>query len=101
MRSWAAPTWPCSWPSAVLHNSDKEKNPGSSAEMKQRTKFESEEEAKETKRGRKEAEQHPEGVGEEEERGEAEKMKAELAEKGKGEAGRLTQSEEYTATAES
>lgn len=43
--SWAALTWDGSWPSAMLHNSDKEKSLGSSAETKQRTKFEREEEA--------------------------------------------------------
>ena len=80
-------TWDGSWPSAVLHNSNKEKILGSSAETKLRTKFESEEEAKEMKRGRREAEQHPEGTGAEGERGEREETKAEPAEKGRGETG--------------
>lgn len=56
-------TWDGSQPSAVLHNSNKEKNLGSSAEMKQRTEFGSEEEAKGMTRGRKEAEQQPEDAG--------------------------------------
>lgn len=50
------------------------------------------------KRGRKEAEQHAEGEGAEGKKGEAEEMKAEPAEKGKGETRRLTHSKEYAAT---
>lgn len=84
----------------MLHTSDKERNLGSSAETKQRTNSEREEEAKGIKRGRKEAEQHPGDAGAEGKRGEAEETKAELAEKGKGETGRLKCSEEYVATAE-
>lgn len=51
------------------------------------------------KRGREEAEQHPEGAGAEGKRGEAEEMKAEPAEKDKGETGRLKHSVEYAAAA--
>lgn len=47
------------------------------------------EEAKGVKRERQEEEQHPEGVVAEGKRGEAKETKAELAEKGKGETGRL------------